>query len=157
AEHFQLAYPHGARLANTHPGPYASWIPVGVDAVPMLEDARQVPLGGAIRLGVARSLDRKNVLGPGRQRLGHFEVVRKKMALRVPDVLSVEPDVALIENPVKGEETSSTGSRAWAFETPAIQERTVRVGEVGVRAPVAGHRDRPPVRVVEIGGGRGTP
>ena len=56
----------GPLRSMSHRTPEATGVPVGVDAVPVLEHARDVALRGAIGRRRARDLDREHVLGASR-------------------------------------------------------------------------------------------
>ena len=103
AEHAQAADPHRACALEPHRTPDAAGVPVGVDAVPVLEDAGDVALRGAIGLTGARDLDREEVLAAPRHVLGDVELVREEVALGVTEVRAVEPHVPEIEDAVEDE------------------------------------------------------
>ena len=92
----------GPVSVDAHRPPDAARVPVGVEAVPVLEDAGEVALGGEVGRAGAGHLDGEVVLAAGAQRVGHLEGVREEVALGVAEVGAVEPDVALVEEAVEG-------------------------------------------------------
>ena len=93
----------GPGLGDAHRAPDAARVPVGVEAVPVLEHAGDVALGGQVGRRGAGDLDGEVVLAAGAQRVGDLEGVRDEVALGVAEVGAVEPHVALVEEPVEGE------------------------------------------------------
>ncbi len=129
--------------------PDAPWVPVGIEAVPVLEDTCQIALRRAIRLRRARQLDRERVLATVAGLLTDLERVREEVPLRVAEVRAVEPHVALVEEPVEREPRAGVVAGRIEPERSAVQQGTVRVGERRARAPVARDVDRlPPADLV---------
>ena len=101
AEHREAADADGPGPLDAHRPPDPARVPVGVEAVPVLEDAGEVALGGAVAGGRAGDLDGEEVLGPVAQRVGDLEGVGEEVALGVAQVAAVEPDVGLVEDAVE--------------------------------------------------------
>ena len=116
AQHLERANAHRAGLVDPHRPPDPARVPVGIDAVPVLEDAGQVAFGGEVGRAGAGHLDRQQVVGAGRQRGGHLEGVGKEIPLGVAEVLAVQPDVALVEDAVEGQEPAPAGAGAAGVE-----------------------------------------
>jgi hypothetical protein len=157
AQHAEVADADRAGLLDPHRSPDAAGVPGVVEAVPVLEDAGEVPLRRPVALGRAGDLDRQRVLGARRERLGDLEGVRGEVALGVAEVGAVEPEVGLVEEPVEGEPQAAAVGRPRVLEPVPVQQRPVAVDEGGIGAPVGGDGDRLPPVVVEPGLGVGPP
>jgi hypothetical protein len=125
-------------------------MPPGVEAVPVLEHAREVALGGEVAGRGAGDLHREVVLGPGGQRLGDLEGVGHEVPLGVAEVRAVEPHVALVEEAVERQPGAAVGGRCRRVEGAAVQEGSVGVGERRRRPPVARHLHALPAVGVEV-------
>ncbi len=86
AQHPQVADPDGSRALQADRPPQAPWVPVRVDAVPVLENAGQVPFGGPVHLRGTGDLRGQDVLAGRPQRVGDLELVREEVALGVPQI-----------------------------------------------------------------------
>ncbi len=126
-------------------------VPVGVDAVPVLEDAGDVALGGPVALRVARDLDEQRVLRRQAGQVGDVVGVGDEVALGVAEVGTVEPHVALVEEPVEGQPVASLLRAALEVEAGAVDERAVARRERRHRPPVTGDRHPLPGVVVVLG------
>ena len=101
------------------------------------------------RCGGERDLYREQVPVVGRRArlVGHLEGVREEVARGRADVSAVEPDVAVVEDAVEGEEAAVARRERRTLERAAVEQRAVARREVRGAAPVAGHRELGPVRV----------
>ena len=150
----------GPVSVDPHRPPDAARVPVGVEAVPVLEDAGEVPLGGEVGWARAGDLDGEVVLAAGAQRVGDLEGVRGEVALGVAEVGAVEPHVALVEEPVEGQPRPAALGRARRVEASAGRAAGRRCRRR--RGPTASGRAprRPPTRCrrtrrrARCGGGR---
>ena len=149
-QHPEPADPHRPRFGEADVAPEATGVPVGVEAVPVLEHAGDVPLGGEVVRARAGDLDGEVVLASRPQRLGHLEGVRREVPLCVTQVRAVEPRVALVEDPVEGEPRPPSLGRPHRLERPSVEERAVDVRERRGGTPVAGHGHVLPPPVVEV-------
>ena len=143
---------HGPGLLDADRAPDATRVPVGVEAVPVLEHAGEVPFGGPVRGRRAADLDGEHVLGAGAQEITHLEGVGEEVALGVADVGAVEPDVAQIEEPVE-DEPATPALFVRRLEVAPVEQRSVLAGEGRRRTPVPRHCQLGPVGVVEVGPG----
>ena len=104
----------------------------------------------------AGHLDRQQVVGAGRQRGGDLEGVGKEISLGVAQVLAVQPDVALVENAVEGQEPAPAGRRPVASGTAGGRgwaRRSRRTPD----ATASGRERRPFARTTRRGRRRRTP
>jgi hypothetical protein len=129
AQHAQPRDAHRPGLGDAHRAPDPARVPLGVQAVPVLEHARQVSLAGEVRLARARHLHREQVLAALAQRVGDLERVGHEVALGVADVPAVEPHVALVEEPVEDEPAAPAVARRRRLEPAPVQQRAVVLGE----------------------------
>ena len=158
AEDAQAADAHSTGALEGHRPPDAPRVPVRVDVVGVLEHTGDVPFGRPVVLGRAGDLDGKEVLGPLGQRGGHLEGVREEIALAVPQVGPVQPDVGLIEDAVEGQPPPlAVVGAGGAGDRRRLERRPVVGGEGGAGAPVAGDGHGRPVTVVEPGLGERPP
>ena len=79
-----------------------------------------------------------------------LELVGEEVPLRGAEVGPVEPHVALVEEAVEAEPPPAVVGARGLLEAHPVEQRAVVVGEGRSRAPVAGHRDRLPARVVQV-------
>ncbi|MBK9179541.1 MAG: hypothetical protein IPM45_08160 [Acidimicrobiales bacterium] len=154
AEKSEAGDPHRAGALDSDRPPQAARVPVGVEAVPVLEHAGQRALRGEVGGPGARHLDREHVLVTGTGGVGHVELVGA-VALGVAHVLAVQPHVALVEQPVEHQPVALVVGRRVGPEPPPVQQRAVALGERRRGAPVARHRQLLPPGVVEPGLERG--
>ena len=99
----------------------------------------------------ARHLDRpRTCSSPMPRQRRDVERVREEVALRVAEVGAVEPDVGLVEDAVERHPAAAALRRRGQLEALAVEQRAVAVGELGMVAPVAGHGDLGPRRVVDV-------
>ncbi len=115
----------------------------------MGEHAGDGPLLGAVALGWARNLDREQMAA-----FGYFaglvrdlERVRGEVPRGRTDVATVEPDVTVVEDAVKREESPVAGGEGAPVERPPVQHRPVAVREGNRGLPVTGDRHLGPIRV----------
>jgi hypothetical protein len=153
AERAQPADAHRARVLHANRPPDASGVPVGVEAVPVLEDAGDVPLRRAVGGRGARHLHGQEVLAALAHGLGHVERVREEVALGVPDVGPVEPHVAQVEEALEGEPDPPARLRRREVEASPVEQGAVVPGERRSGAPVAGDVELHPRGVVEVATG----
>ena len=74
-------------------------------------------------------------------RLGDVEPVGEEVALGVAEVGAVEPHVGLVEDALEGDEHAPVVGGWFEVERTSIQQRAVRLGELGNGAPVTGDRN----------------
>ncbi len=125
AEHLDRPDAHGPGFFDPYRRPYPPRVPVRVDAVPVLEHARQVAFGPQIGRTGTRHLDRQGVIRASRAGVCDLEGMGEKVALGVAEILAVQPDVALIEDAVEGKERPAIRSRWIAGEVPAVQDGAI--------------------------------
>ena len=116
----------------------------------MLEDAREVALRRSVGLRSAGDFDCERVLGAGLEVFGDVERVRHEVALGVAEVRAVEPDIALVEQPIEGEPHPRLRlGLDGVLEVRSVEQRAVGVRECAHGSPVPGHRDRLPAVICE--------
>ena len=121
--------------------------------------ARDRSLRAPVALRRARDLDREHVVVALAQPFGDLERVPREITLGRPEVLAVEPRVAVVEDAVELEEPTAPVVRSGDFgrighrvgEAPAVEQRSVVVGERALRAPVVRDGNARPRAVVAFG------
>ncbi len=149
AQDAQAVDAHRPGPFDPHPAPQPARVPRGVHAVPVLEDPGQVALGPPVGRRAAGHLDGEHVLGAEAGQVRDLVRVREEVALRVPEVGTVEEDVGLVEDAVEHHPVAGPGRTGIELEAGAVEQRFV-VGREGRHGPpVPWHRDGlPPVVVV---------
>ena len=151
AQHPKAVDAHGAGGLDTDRAPDTTGIPIGVQSIPVLEDTREVPLGRLVALRRAVHLDGECVLGAEPCDGRDVERVREEVALGVAEIDAVEPDIGLVEESVEHQPLAIARRGGADLDRTAEQQRAVGVGECRGAAPVPGHRDGFPRRVIELG------
>ena len=150
AEHAEPRDPHRTGVAHPHRPPDAAGIPIGIEVVPVPEDAGDRALRGPVGLARARDLHREDVRRVAGV-AGDLERVGEEVPLGRAEVVAVAPDVAEVEDAVEGQEPSVALGERGGLDRAAVQHRPVGVGEQRRLAPVAGDVDERPVVVAEVG------
>ena len=146
----------------------------------ILEGAREQGAVVGVAEAAAGCVDGQQMVGPSRQLLGDLQLVGHEVPVGIAQVGAVEPDVALLRQPLDSQPPApaaaisspgGTGRLLWPLEAMPVQHRLL-AGEVRVPAsgrglsPMAGHPHRGPARVVVVElverappslGGRGDP
>ena len=113
AQHPEPRDPHRTRVAHPDRPPDPARVPVGIEVVPVPEDAGDRALRGPVGLARARDLDREDVrLVAGVAR--DLERVGEEVALGRAEVVAVAPHVAEVEDAVERQEPAVARRRAAA-------------------------------------------
>ncbi len=140
-KHLERTNAHRAGLVDAHRSPDPARVPVGIDAVPVLEDARQVAFGGEVRRAGAGHFDRQQVVrcGPtarrSPRRCGERNTPRCRPGTRRP--ARRRPGRKCRR---RSETSAGPAWRRCRRKPPAVEDRPVGVGERRVGAPVARER-----------------
>ena len=141
---------HRPTGVDSHRTPQSAGVPRWVDHVRVLKGAGDVALRGALALGRAGHFDGEHMVRGQPGKLGDFEGVGEKVALRVAQVGAVEPHVGLVEDAFESDEAALAGAGWGEVEVVAVHQRAVAGGELGSEAPVAGNGDLSPRGIVVV-------
>ena len=127
-----------------HTAPDPAWIPLAINAVPMLENACDV--AAVIRTALRRAcgLNSKHVFVIEFGQCCHIEAVRKEIALRVAEICAIEPDISLIEDAVQSDPPTGTITRGVGAEAMSIHHWPIAGSKLRSVSPVTGHADGSP-------------
>ena len=152
ARHTVLTDAYGSGGGDSYRPPDPSRVERGVDGIPVLEHAGDVPLATVAVLRSAIHFYGQQVFGTIRHRLGDVEAVTEEVPLGVAEVRPVEPHVGLVEDPVEIEPSPGPRRRrgiGHVVEPCSVQQRVLVVGECRAALPVAGNHEVLPGLVVE--------
>lgn len=76
--------------------------------------------------------------------------VRGEVALRIPEVRAIEPDIGLVEDAVQNREEPFAVGRLRCLESSAVEKRAIVVFEPGLRLPMSGDGNVRPCRIVSL-------
>ena len=149
AQHAQPVELDRPGVVDQHGPPQPARVPLPVHGFGVLEQAGDVAPAAGAALGVARHLDRHHVVVAETAQGGHVEAVGEEVALRIAEVGAVQPHVRLVEDAVERDPAAPAGRRRGELEAPAVEDRAVAVGQLGMGPPVPGYLDLQPVAVVD--------
>ena len=150
AQHAQAVELHRTGVVHEHRPPQPARVPVAVDGLGVLEHARDVAPAVVPRSGLHVDLDGEHVVVAEPRQRGDVEAVGEEVALRVPEVGAVEPDVGLVEDAVERDPAPPAGVGGGRSNRRAVEDRPVARGERRVAAPVSRDADLGPAAVVDV-------
>ena len=136
-------------IDDAHGSPDATRVELGIEHHRLPEHSRDRALGRAVGLRRGCHLDPEDMVTAVSQRIRHLERVREEVTLGRAEVTAVEPDVAVVEDPLEGEEPPPALRQGGGGEAAPVEHRAVAAGEGRGAPPVAWHGDRLPAGVVE--------
>ncbi len=145
-EHTQAIDAHRPGVVEADGTPQPSRVVRPVEPLRLLEHAGDVAAVADVALRGAGDLDGEDVFVVEPAEIGDVEAVRDEVALRVAEIGTVEPHVALVQHAVERHPSAAPLGWCRSVEVRAVQDRAVARRELRVVLPLPRHVDLAPLR-----------